>query len=87
MKRKLISQREARALRHRVLVLEARESERLEAWVQNYPGGTHIARTNVLDVTAARIHTARLLGHAVVVTDDGGTLNFYALPVAEEPKA
>jgi hypothetical protein len=87
MTTKRITQREAQALRARVHDLEVRENNRRKQWVRDYPDGVHIGAMNALDTTAARIHTARLLGHAVVVTDDGNTLNFYALPVAKEPNA
>lgn len=81
---KPISQREARQLRKRVAELERQEDSRRNAWVQQYPGGVHIAsfsfdndRTEI-----ACIGTARRLGHAVVAIHDGVRhVSFYALPL------
>lgn len=88
MTAKRINQHEAQALRRRVIDLEAREEARRSMWVNDYPGGTHIASVTVNDVAAAKIRTARVLRHAIVVTN--GTLaeiHFYALPVAKETDA
>ena len=88
MTTKPISQREARALQRRVDLLEASEENRRSEWVRQYPGGVHIASITVSEVDAAKLRTARRLGHAVVaVNGNGNELLIYALPIAEEPKA
>lgn len=88
MTTKPITQREARALRARVAELERREENRRGIWFNDYPGGQHIGSFTVSDVAAAKIRTARLLKHAVVVTNGNlGELNFYALPLAKDTGA
>ena len=85
MTTKPITQREARALRARVAELERREKNRRGTWFNNYPGGQHIGSFTVNDVTAAKIRIARVLKHAVVVTNgNSGELHFYALPLAKD---
>lgn len=79
---KSISQREARALRKRVAELELTLQRQRNAWRQDYPGGIDIARIAHHE-TAVIAHVARKLGHAVVVTTDGDTLRFFALPIGE----
>lgn len=84
-KRKQISQREARELRRRVAELEMERVQMFADWVRDYPNGVHIASIRdapVTVITVAKINTARRLGHAVVVTDSGDELRFYALPAA-----
>lgn len=80
-----ISQREARRLRRRVQQLETAEIKRRSAWSSEYPGGVNIC--NILysqdDFHAVAIRTARKLGHAVVVVERSGELNFMALPLPE----
>lgn len=86
MTTKPITQREARALRARVAELERLEEHRRATWFSDYPDGMHIGSFTVNDVTAAKVRTARLLKHAVVVTNGNvGELHFYALPVAKDP--
>jgi hypothetical protein len=88
MTTKPITQREARALKARVAELERREENRRGNWFNDYPGGHHIGSHTVSDITAAKIRTARLLKHAVVVTNGNvGELNFYALPLAKDTDA
>jgi len=78
-----ISQREARALRKRVAELETEIGRQRNAWSAEWPRGIDIARIAYHE-TAVIVHVARKLGHAVVVTTDGDTLRFFALPIAKE---
>ena len=88
MTTKPITQREAQELRKRVAILEQLEDDRRNNWVMDYPGGRHLGSIVISDVDAAKIRTARLLEHAVVVTNgDRGEIHLYALPVAKEPNA
>lgn len=80
-----ISQREARLLQQRLTKLENHFEQQRNAYVKDWPGGVHIARHSPAPATVAVIHTARLLGHAVVVTEQDGEFNFYALPQAKSP--
>ena len=80
--KKLISQREARALRKRVAVLERRWTQRNSWWSREYPGGVHIAEFQYAPAAAA-VKIARRLGHAVVVKESGDNLNFYAMSLEE----
>lgn len=79
---KKISQVEARQLRRRVEELETQRDRLFARWTRDYPGGTHIATLTVPDVTVATIGTARKLDHAVICSQDGNALYFYALPQA-----
>lgn len=88
MTTKNITQREARALQRRVAELESRDEDRRSAWVRDYPDGTHIGSVVLSDVDAAKVRTARLLQHAIVVTNgDRNEIHLYALPVPKEPNA
>lgn len=85
MKRKAISQREARALRRRVEELERQEEQRRNAWAREYPGGVLIATSTFGSATEfppAVIKNSRKLGHAVVVYADGNLVRYYALPLS-----
>lgn len=75
-----ISQREARRLKARCEAYERAEDQRRNAWCLEYPGGAHIATVTSAEA-AAKIHVARLLKHAVVVTTYGERLEFRALPL------
>lgn len=80
----VISQREARRMRKRLTELEQAENSRRNGWVREYPGGVNIASVSWAkdERIPVAIRTARLLGHAVVVTaDDGGGVRFFALPL------
>lgn len=77
-----ISQREARRLRQQVRqLLDEREMQR-RTWGRAYPGGAHLgAITAERGYLVGRIEAARMLGHAVVVTENNdGKLMFSALP-------
>ncbi len=88
MTTKRITQREAQALRQRVAVLQQREDNCRSAWVKDYPGGTHLCSIVIGDVDAARVRVARLLEHAVVVTNgDRDEIHLNALPVAKDTDA
>ncbi len=81
-----ISQREARRLRQRVNELEEVLTKQRSWWRTDYPGGVNIAQHDHGSGTAflpAVVNNSRRLGHAVVVTVDGGKLMYYALPLAE----
>lgn len=82
MSRRQISQREAHALAKRVEELEAERNAQRNRWARDYPGGTHIGGiTRERDWLSGRIEAARMLGHAIVATEDNdGTIKFYALP-------
>lgn len=85
MKRKTISQREARELRRRVAELESLEESRRKAWSREYPGGVNIAQTthnSATDFLPAVINNSRRLGHAVVCIVDENKVRYYALPLA-----
>lgn len=79
-----ISQREARRLRQQVRQLLDERSMQRRSWGRKYPGGVHIGTITVeRGYLAGRIEAARMLGHAVVVTEnDDGRLALYALPLA-----
>ena len=80
-----ISQREAARLKRRVLELLEQEGRRRQAWVRDYPGGTHLGTISMeRGYLVGRIEAARMLGHAVVVTEQNdGQLRLYALPVGK----
>lgn len=85
-KRSPISQREAWKLKRRVRELEDAENQRRNAWSDTIPGGWNISTQPVPDYTRAAVHTARLLGHAVVATlASDGQLRLYALPLGSRP--
>lgn len=73
-----ISQREARQLRKRVLVLENIIAQQNRSWVTEWPSNICIGLMGADAVTIARVQTARKLGHAVVVTVSGTDLALYA---------
>lgn len=78
-----ISQREARALRKRVEELTNERNMQRRAWGRQYPGGVHLGTLGIDDTWfRGRIEGARLLGHAVIVTEESdGKLKFFALPL------
>jgi hypothetical protein len=80
-----ISQREARRLQKRVQELERERQEQRSAWSKDYPGGVNIDTLDLKEMPSelAAIHTARLLGHAVVAVDHGTSVFLYALPVSK----
>lgn len=84
-KRKPISQSEARWLRSRIAEIEAMEDRRRNRWANSYPGGTNIATIETTEPVKAAISTARLLGHACVLTNGSdGRLLVYALPIGSK---
>lgn len=86
MSTKPISQKEARRLKARVRQLEIILEEQRHRWGQHWPGGKNIATSVTPDTRlVASIETARLLGHAVVVTVMDGRIYFYALPHPQVP--
>ena len=81
----MISQREARRLKKRVTELEDVINRQRRKWSADYVGGVHLGElTRERDWLTGRIEGARMLSHAVVVTEESdGKLNFYALPQAK----
>jgi hypothetical protein len=83
MTAKKISQRDARRFRHRAEQLQKVLDDQRKAWISDFPGGIHVTTLYTTDdVLKMAIKTTRKLGHAVVVCDNGGQLEFYALPIA-----
>lgn len=81
-----ISQVEARRLRREVEQLKRERDEQRRRWCRSYPGGTNIAQLTYAsgkEFIPAVVENSIRLQHAVVVTVDGGTLSFYALPLPE----
>jgi len=76
-----ISQREARRLYKRVQELEQSNAARLHSWSREYPGGVNITSCawDETDQIPVAIRTARMLGHAVVVTESRGRVLFYGV--------
>jgi len=82
-----ISQREARELKRRVARLENELDRQRNAWVTEWPGGTHVRTLTIDDVTLETVRVSRLLKHAVVVTiNSEGRLNLYATPLGSNAK-
>ncbi len=77
-----ISQREARRLQRQVRQLLSEQEMQRRTWARAYPGGTHLGTLTVeRGYLVGRIEAARMLGYAVVVTEnDDGRLALYALP-------
>lgn len=78
---KPISQREARALRKRIRILEDQIEMQRNVWTREWPGGVHLASITHRE-TAIQLQVARKLKHAVVATICGDDIRFYALPAA-----
>lgn len=75
-----ISQREAHRLRKRVYELEQRAGRQNNAWCSDWPGGVHIATLSIPTDDFTAIHTARKLGHAVVVVGtEAQSIRFMAI--------
>lgn len=93
MKRKVTSQREAARMRQRIAYLtkqlnEAQDliREQRRYWRQNTTRGKEIfTLENPLLTSVWSVWTARRLGHAVVVENNGSNLTFYAMPLPGEP--
>jgi hypothetical protein len=81
----MISQAEVRRLKKRVAELEDVIQGQRRKWATTYPGGVCLGTLQRGDDwLRGRIEGVRLLGHAVVVTEDNdGKLRFYALPAAK----
>jgi hypothetical protein len=75
-----ISQREARRLKQRVRELEALHAGQRRRWGAENPGGVELGRVNLpRDWFMGRIEAARLLGHAIVITESDNQIHFYAV--------
>lgn len=88
MKRKTISQSEARRWKRRAEDLEALIQRQRSTYATTYPGGTHIGHVAWdADVhLASAVYTAQRLGHAVVAVADGSRrFNLYAIPHKDMP--
>ena len=80
-----ISQREAQELKRRVAQLEEREQSRFSRWSTDYPNGVHIWSMVISEKASAAFVVARRLQHAIVcVPQDGGKVDFYALPAPRD---
>lgn len=80
-----ISQTEARRLRRRVDALQDLIAGERRRYASSWPGGVHLASINPDPSLHATINTARILGHAVVVTVEAGQVKFFALPHPKVP--
>ncbi len=82
-----ISQREARQLRRRVQALERVLEAQRGNWNCDWPGGTFIGCVRLPEPStlAESVRVSRLLGHAVVATQEAGQLRFFALPLPSAP--
>lgn len=85
MKKKPITQTEARNLRKRVALLEDLVAAERRRYAISWPGGVHLATINPDASLHATLNTARILGHAVVVTVEAGNVKFFALPHPKVP--
>lgn len=85
MASKSISQTEARNLRKRVALLEDLVAAERRRYASSWPGGVHLATINPDASLHATLNTARILGHAVVVTVETGNVKFFALPHPKVP--
>jgi len=75
-----ISQREARRLKKRVQELELLHAQQHRLWGAEYPGGVSLGRLKLSrDWLMGRIEAARLLGHAIIITEAENEIHFYAM--------
>jgi hypothetical protein len=81
MARMKISQRQARRDRKRLEEVEAILARQKNRWSSEWVAGwINIETLAVPEISFAKIATARLLGHAVIVTpDSGNSVRFYAV--------
>lgn len=69
-----ISQRQASYYRKRCMELEEILSRQRNRWASDWsPGWVHIESLTLADASFAKVTTARLLGHAVVLIPGNGT--------------
>lgn len=75
-----ISQRQAQRDRKRLDEVEAILKRQKNRWATDWvPGWINIETLTVPDTAFAKIATARLLGHAIVISpDSGNSIRFYA---------
>lgn len=88
MKRKTISQSEARRWKRRAEDLEALIQRERSTYAASYPGGVHLGHVfwDSAEHIASAVHTAQRLHHAVVAVADGERkFNLYALPHKDMP--
>lgn len=85
MKRKTISQTEARRLRKRVGQLEEMIAYQRRRYATRWPGGVHVATIHPDTVLHAKLSTAAALDHAIVAVVEGATIRFFALPHPKVP--
>lgn len=83
-RRPTITQKEARSLRARVAELEGILQDQRRHWRADWPQGVNIATVagaSDQEPALVAVRTARRLGHAVVVVDNGPRLALLALPL------
>jgi len=79
---KKISQAEARALKRKVAELEQVLKTQRDAWLREWPNGIHLDSIQVSDALYGKLHVARKLKHAVVVTlINRNFVEFYACEI------
>ena len=75
-----ISQREARRLKKRVQELETVHTQQRRRWGSENPGGVELGHVVLSrDWFMGRIEAARMLGHAIVITEAENKIHFYAV--------
>jgi hypothetical protein len=76
-----ISQRQAQYYRKQNLELTKTLADQKNRWKSDWdPGWVNIETLSIPDVSFAKITTARLLSHTIIVTSDiGNQLRFYAV--------
>jgi len=75
-----ISQREARRLKTRVRELEALHAQQRRRWGCENPGGVELGYVALSrDWFMGRIEAARMLGHAIIITEKENKIYFYAV--------
>lgn len=78
---KRISQRTARKTLKELNELRSQVANRLRRYSGYYPGGIHIATLNLSEVHGAKLHTASVLEHALVIKLDGNAKEAYVYAV------
>jgi len=75
-----ISQREARCLKKRAQELEQLHAQQRRRWGSEFPGGTELGHIKLpRDWFMGRIEAARLLGHAIIITESENAIHFFAV--------
>jgi len=75
-----ISQREAQRLKKRVQELETLHAGQRKRWGSENPGGVELGYVKLSrDWFMGRIEAARLLGHAIIITESENHIHFFAV--------